>query len=244
LGISFIETPSVDINRMIRKDKFIFEPTEQIGLKTFNNWNCYKAYDYSAECYDFISKGIIEQDNGLGCKKVLIATGPFNMLPGDEARIVVGLVFAAPAKGGEPDGTFEDLTGLKRSVDKNGNPQMLASIGSLISNLNMARETYYPELASKVNDSHSSSENMLSISPNPVSNSANLRFNLKDAGLTKISIVNQFGQEINVIYNNWLDAGEHNINLSFEKNTYSDGIYFIRLTSGNSTQTKKFAIVR
>jgi hypothetical protein len=47
----------------------------------------------------------------------MMATGPFHMRPHDTSRTVVGLVFAATGKGGDADGTVEDLAELVRKVE-------------------------------------------------------------------------------------------------------------------------------
>jgi hypothetical protein len=48
--------------------------------------------------------------------RYMMATGPFHLRPKDTCRTVVGLVIAATGKGGDADGTVEDLAELVRKV--------------------------------------------------------------------------------------------------------------------------------
>jgi len=71
--------------------------------------------------YDFISYHGLGGHDGPGTNpddmRYLMATGPFNMRPGDTSRTVVGIVLAATGKGGDADGTVEDLAELLRKVE-------------------------------------------------------------------------------------------------------------------------------
>lgn len=112
LGMDFLESPAVDGNRFLRKDASYYPNSEQIGLKTFRNWVIAIDPTNDVARYDFMAYGKTDGDNGAGDKRFLMATGPFNMLPNDTARVVVGVIFAPTAKGGEATGDSADLTEL------------------------------------------------------------------------------------------------------------------------------------
>lgn len=98
----------------IRKDKRVFSNSEQLGLRTFKNWPIENDPLTNENRYDFIGKGEKDGQGEVGDKRFMMASGPFTMEPGDTARTVVGLVLAKTSKGGDADGTFEDLRDLIR----------------------------------------------------------------------------------------------------------------------------------
>lgn len=117
LGFNFLESPAVDADGFIRKDKKQFPVTEQLGLRTFKNWAIQEDALESEDRYNFLSSGNRDPDNGPGDRRMLMATGPFNMLPGDTARIVVGLILASTSSGKDATGTPEDTREIQRKVE-------------------------------------------------------------------------------------------------------------------------------
>lgn len=113
IGMTFLESPAVDEFFNIRKDKGYYPLNEQLGLRTFRNWVIANDPNTDVQRYDFMAAGTRDGDTGPGDKRFLMATGPFNMMPGDTARIVVGVILAPPVKE-EADGTEEDLLNLVR----------------------------------------------------------------------------------------------------------------------------------
>lgn len=89
---------------------------DQLGLVTFRNWSIENDIDSDDDVgkYDFLSTGILEGDTGPGDKRYMMTTGPFNLRPNDTSRTVVGIVIANTSKGGDPDGTPEDIQELLR----------------------------------------------------------------------------------------------------------------------------------
>lgn len=115
IGFDFLESPAVDKQTgTIRRDKKFYANNEQLGLKTFRNWTIDVDPPDNVTRYDFIAAGVKDGDSEAGDKRFLMATGPFTFLPGDTARTVVGIIFAMPAKGGDADGTTEDLAEMVR----------------------------------------------------------------------------------------------------------------------------------
>lgn len=116
LGFNFLESPAVDVDGFIRQDRKKYPVQEQLGLRTMKNWNINDDPKEDSERYDFLSANALDPDLGAADRRLLMATGPFNMRPGDSARIVVGVILAATAKGQDATGTNEDMTELIRKV--------------------------------------------------------------------------------------------------------------------------------
>ncbi|TAL68982.1 MAG: hypothetical protein EPN82_08710 [Bacteroidetes bacterium] len=114
LGFDFLESPAVDVNGFLRKDKKVYENSEQLGLITFKNWNIEEDINEDDSRYNTMASGVRDGDNGIGDKRFMMSTGPFTMLPGDSVRIVVGMILAGPAAKKDADGTDEDAAELIR----------------------------------------------------------------------------------------------------------------------------------
>lgn len=115
IGMDFLESPAVDsITRFIRKDKGYYQNNEQIGLRTFRNWVIANDPTSDIGRYDFMALGLRDGDGAAGDKRFLMATGPFNMAPGDTARVVLGMIFSPAGRGGEATGDSIDLSELIR----------------------------------------------------------------------------------------------------------------------------------
>jgi hypothetical protein len=76
-----------------------------------------------------------------------------------------------------------------------------------------------------------SSVYQLSIVPNPVSGSSNIRINMPEKGRAILSLCNQLGQEIMRIADQELSEGIHDFNLNAL--TLDPGLYFLKLISKN-----------
>ncbi len=78
--------------------------------------------------------------------------------------------------------------------------------------------------------------------PNPFNPSTEIRFDLKKAGLTKLTIYNALGQQVATLVNNYLPAGYHSVR--FRGNALATGVYFYRIESGSFTSIKKMVMVK
>ncbi|ROL60852.1 hypothetical protein D9V86_08860, partial [Bacteroidetes/Chlorobi group bacterium ChocPot_Mid] len=97
-----------------RKDRRWYSNDYQLGLKTFRRWPINDDIADDENRYNYLSGQIIEQGEGeAGDYRFLMATGPFNMLPGDTVRTVVGMILANAIKA-DADGSKEDLVELVR----------------------------------------------------------------------------------------------------------------------------------
>lgn len=246
IGISLIESPAISSDKFLRTDKYIYETSEQIGLSTFRCNSISEDKNTDDERYDFLSSNLKDNDNGPGDNRMLISSGGFHMRPGDVAHIAFLITFAMPAKGGEADGTYEDLAGFIKSTDKNPNPHALAQKGSLINKINVAKEKYYSSIISKVHESDIKTSNFefKSVSPNPAQNNFNINYSIGSEGYYKMSIFNSNGTEVIRLIDKKLDNGDYNDNINLNQYNLTQGTYYIRLQHGTETQTCKVVIIK
>jgi len=101
-----------DQTNYLRKTKRVYPVEEQLGLVTFQNWSIQDDKTQDEERYEFMADANPAIDTGPGDKRYLMATGPYNMLPRDTARVVVGVILARTGKGGEAAG-MNDCDDLK-----------------------------------------------------------------------------------------------------------------------------------
>ena len=111
MGADFLESPAVNADGFIRKDQKFYSQEEQLGMKTLVNWVIDIDPRTPEERYDFMARGTLDDDNGPGDKRFLMATGAFNMRPNDTARVVVGILIA-PGVATSPTGEWADMDSL------------------------------------------------------------------------------------------------------------------------------------
>lgn len=241
MGVSLIETPAVDANGFIRKDKSIFFPEEQVGLSAVKIWDIAEDVKTDTSKYDLLSTGIIETDTSRGDKRLLTACGAFNMLPGDKARFAVAINFALPAKGGEADGTIEDLTGFTG----NGKMDALSSnSGSLIGNLNNLRTEYYKAIKLSVDDETVTTIMLGDVYPNPTTKAINVNYNLTIDGDVSIGIYDQLGNEVQTLTNGHRSSGSQSEMFQLSTELFSNGMYYLRVKTASGTAVKVISIVK
>ncbi|MBK8910240.1 MAG: hypothetical protein IPM61_02830 [Chlorobi bacterium] len=121
VGMDFLESPAVDGQNFIRKDKRAYEQHEQLGLRTFRNWIIDIDPKTPEERYDFMARVQRDVDNGGGDKRFLMSTGVFNMRPGDTARVVCAILCAYGYDPQQPTKTIVGATGawdnMKRLIE-------------------------------------------------------------------------------------------------------------------------------
>ncbi|MDC1068150.1 hypothetical protein OAQ99_03205, partial [Candidatus Kapabacteria bacterium] len=117
-GDTLFPSPEIfDDRNFLRKTQRVFPVEEQLGLVTFRNWSSQNDVSGDNQRYDFMSYAQADGDTGPGDKRYMMATGPYNMLPKDTARVVVAVVLARTSAGGEATGECNDMKELE-SLDK------------------------------------------------------------------------------------------------------------------------------
>ncbi len=95
-----------------------------------------------------------------------------------------------------------------------------------------------PNKTAKNPDAAPETATLLKISPNPVSSSATLTFDLLTAGPVKIVLVNQQGRVVHQTIEKNLKAGPQAEIVQLAK--LPQGLYFYRITTASGTQTVRF----
>ncbi len=101
-----------------------------------------------------------------------------------------------------------------------------------IKNLNINGTVTPPTSISELN----ADVNNIVVFPNPINNSTKINYHLSTPNNVTINVFNLLGQQTAVILNNEMqEVGEYNISAP----TLVPGIYFVRVTIGNETITKR-----
>ncbi len=78
--------------------------------------------------------------------------------------------------------------------------------------------------------------------PNPFNPSTTIRYDLKDAGFTKLTVYNLLGEKVADLVNEQQPAGRYTI--SFDGGNLPSGMYFYRLQSGSFNHTTKMVLMK
>lgn len=244
MGITLLQSPAVDANGYLRTDKLLFEPKEQLGLVTFKSWIIEDDIRSDSLIYEYISNKDIDIQQIPGDIRTILATGPFHLRPNDKARIAFALNFALPAKGGEADGTFEDIAGFVDKT-KGGDDEQLqdAENNSLVGKIKQVYKEYYENIASKVIQSESY-QNLAKVYPNPASEYIAFDYSLSADTQLKIVLVDELGRDIAVLYNNHRISGNYHHFFDLNKLNLPNGAYFIRTESNKGSNMTKFILAK
>ena len=98
--------------------------------------------------------------------------------------------------------------------------------------------TYVQEIDSQTPDEYFLSQNY----PNPFNSSTTIRFGLKKADRVILKLYNLLSQEVVVILDSHLEAGNHQV--EFDASKLSSGIYFYQIMMGNFSYIKKMVLLR
>ena len=226
LGVTLIETPAVDENGFLRKDKAYYPKNAQLGLKTYRNWSISQDLSSDDERYYFISAGIKDAESeSPGDIRLVMASGPFNMLPGDTVKIVYALVFSLPFVQLEADGTAADLADLVRKT-------------KLIRN-------YYQNTVTGIEEESQSFTNVLSIKsifPNPANDFCKIEYYLPKVENVNIEITNIYGMSVLDISNETVQNGLNSLEINTK--SLSSGAYFVTLRTATEHISKLINIIK
>lgn len=82
----------------------------------------------------------------------------------------------------------------------------------------------------------------ISISPNPVTNYANIEFNLSGRTNVNIAIFDILGKNVSNLYNGEMGDGAHNIPMNVSE--LNKGVYFVKIQMNNEVITKKIMVTK
>ena len=78
--------------------------------------------------------------------------------------------------------------------------------------------------------------------PNPFNPSTNIKFDIKNAGNVKITVYDMLGKMVDILVNQHLEAGTHEI--TFRNSSLASGIYFYEIQTGYFRDIKKMTLVK
>jgi hypothetical protein len=78
--------------------------------------------------------------------------------------------------------------------------------------------------------------------PNPFNPSTTINYTLNQSGIVTLKVYNLLGQEVRTLVNGFQNAGSYHT--MFDAQGLSSGIYFYRLQSPNSIQTRKMILLQ
>ena len=78
--------------------------------------------------------------------------------------------------------------------------------------------------------------------PNPFNPTTTFSFELPNKGHVNLAIYNVLGQHVATAYDGEFDAGRHTVN--FNAGDLTSGVYFYKLTAGESVKTKKMVVLK
>ena len=78
--------------------------------------------------------------------------------------------------------------------------------------------------------------------PNPFNPSTNIKYSVPESGNVKLSVYNLVGEEVAVLVNGNVEAG--NFEVTFDASSLPSGVYLYKLQSANSVQTKKMMLLK
>ncbi len=82
----------------------------------------------------------------------------------------------------------------------------------------------------------------ISVHPNPVSNLANIEFNLTNRSDVSIAVFDILGKNVKTIHNGELDGGKHSIQLN--TGDMNQGVYFTKIQIDSNVVTKKILVTK
>lgn len=78
--------------------------------------------------------------------------------------------------------------------------------------------------------------------PNPFNPSTHIGFTLRQAGKVKLAVYDVLGREVAVLVNRGLSAGRHEV--TFRSDDLPSGVYFYKLSSGESSRVRKMVVLK
>ncbi len=78
--------------------------------------------------------------------------------------------------------------------------------------------------------------------PNPFNSMTNIKMNILNAGVAKLTVFDLLGRKVADIVNEYLQPGTYQV--QFDASDLTSGIYFYQLKTDNFTETKKLLFIK
>jgi hypothetical protein len=93
---------------------------------------------------------------------------------------------------------------------------------------------------SRIPDEFSLSQNY----PNPFNPTTTIQYSIPTAGHVSLRVYDMIGREVEILVDEYKNAGVYNYELSIHNSQLSSGVYFYRLRCGNFSETKKLVLMK
>lgn len=78
--------------------------------------------------------------------------------------------------------------------------------------------------------------------PNPFNPTTTIEFQIPIQCFVKLSILNTLGQEVDILVNNNVEPGIHQV--KYDASKLSSGVYFYRMQTDTYVETRKFVLMK
>ncbi len=223
VGLSLLETPALDGEGFLRKDKNRYPLAEQLGLRTLQPWDHDAPPGNASERYDMLASASVDADSGPGDRVFVAGSGPFHLRPGDVATMVVAVMFARPAVQERPDGSQADLArliALKNSV-----------------------QTYYDNVATDIAETAPEALRLtIAMQPNPASQRVALTIHGAAHHSAQVELMDLTGR---LLYAKTLPSSYSiSKNLSIDCGRLPAGAYLCRVLAAGNSATARLCVVK
>jgi hypothetical protein len=243
-GVSFVESPVVDSNGYIIPNddslplhgygpNSLFQKKQE-GLVTCRDWTILDDPSTSDLRYDFVSNGEKDSWNGVyQDQRLLIATGPFNLAPGQSAEATVALTFAHVSNTSYKQNFGALLLLAEMEHEVFGEVDSTQSGDST----NYFANNFQVSPPSSVNTtSNVSGLTMEQPYPNPFSTNCTISYRNAIAGAASAIVTDVLGRTVQTISIGEVSAGEHT--LTIEGTDLPAGDYHVLITVGSASSSQ------
>ncbi len=134
---------------------------------------------------------------------------------------------------------FVDIPGLHHA----GTYTFSVNGGSIVTGLDftVGTDSIHPinTLAIGIKENKISQQSLLNVYPNPYQNSTNIIVNVPNTANVLLEVYNMLGEKIQTIDNSQKQLGTYIYDFSAKNLNYSSGMYFVKLTTGKTTNVIK-----
>ncbi len=171
-----------------------------------------------AKKFDFLTHGTNDTSLFVNDQSYSIATGPFNLQPGEADTAA----FAIIAAGSQPE--LSTIAQRAKSVYRQATP-------------------VYDEENATLPKEYQLKQNF----PNPFNPITQIQFSLKHADLVRLEVFNSLGQKVATLTDAYRSAGEYTVYWSGVDDSgqpVATGVYFYKLTVGERSETRKMILLK
>jgi hypothetical protein len=158
-----------------------------------------------------------------GDRRLLLASGPFTMAPGDTQEIVLAI-----------------MGGL--GSDRKSSVNVLRSTAAAARGAFLALHTVVTEIRDDASPAKPSGVHLSQNYPNPFNPSTTIRLTIVNRQLTIVKVFDVLGREVATLLNEVKDPGTYTVR--FDGSRLASGVYFYRLQAGGFVATRRLLLLR